>query len=129
MSKVRSKSTKPELLIRKAFFAGGYRYRLNYAKLPGKPDLFIKKLNLAVFVHGCFWHGHRGCKSHRIPKSNVEFWLNKIERNQRRDAQVLKSLHEKGIRVLTIWECEVKQFVTDFPTALDAFLKRQGVIR
>ena len=109
MSAIRSKDTKPELFIRKELFRRGYRYRIAPEYIPGHPDLFLRKYNLAVFVHGCFWHRHPGCKYAYIPKSHTEFWSKKFTTNQHRDEEVKDLLNREGIRVIIIWECAIKQ--------------------
>jgi DNA mismatch endonuclease (patch repair protein) len=109
MSKIPTKGTRPEIAFRKALFAYGFRYKVNDKKLPGKPDVVLPKHNTAIFVHGCFWHGHNNCKNARIPKSNVEFWENKIVYNRERDKRNIAKLEQQGWRVLTVWECEVSK--------------------
>lgn len=104
MSLIRGKNTKPELVIRKLLHGAGFRYRLHNKHLPGKPDLTLRKYNVVIFIHGCFWHGHN-CHIAHIPKSNVPFWQNKISTNAQRDANRLIQLQEQGWRTLTIWEC------------------------
>lgn len=106
MSKIRGKDTKPEMILRKALYAKGFRYRL-YGKLPGKPDIVLRKYKTVIFVNGCFWHGHEGCKYATRPKSNTEFWQSKIQANQRRDALHTLQLEANGWNVLTVWECEI----------------------
>ncbi len=108
MAKVRSKDTKPEIRVRSLLFKMGYRFRVCCKKLPGKPDIVLKKYKSVIFVHGCFWHGHNNCKSARIPKSNVEFWENKINRNKERFDEVKFLLESQNWNVLIIWECETK---------------------
>lgn len=107
MSKIRGKNTKPERILRKALYARGFRYRLHVKDLPGKPDIVLRKYKTVIFVNGCFWHGHDGCKFASIPKSNTDFWLNKIVTNQRRDQLSVCQLEADGWNVLTIWECEI----------------------
>lgn len=107
MSKIRSKNTKPEVMLRKALFAKGYRYRINYKKLPGKPDIVFPKYKTAIFVNGCFWHGHEGCKIAHIPKTNQVFWIDKITRNKERDIQNIILLEKSGWKVITIWKCDI----------------------
>lgn len=107
MSGIRSKNTKPEKQIRSALHRRGFRFRLNQASLPGKPDLVFRKHNAVIFIHGCFWHGH-GCPLFKWPSSNVSFWRTKIERNRAKDAEVLEELKNTGWRVLVIWECALK---------------------
>lgn len=109
MRKIRSKDTKPEVYLRHLLFAKGFRYRLYNKKIPGTPDLFLRKYNTAIFVNGCFWHRHKGCKYATIPKSNTEFWDEKFSRNVKRDKRQLEELREKGIRVIVVWECTIKK--------------------
>ncbi|MEX1028329.1 MAG: very short patch repair endonuclease [Candidatus Paceibacterota bacterium] len=106
MSLIRSKDTKPELLVRKLAFSAGYRYRLHDRTLPGKPDLVFSSRRKVIFVHGCFWHLHRRCKAGRIPRSRVDYWKNKLEGNRRRDALHKRRLTAMGWRYLVIWECQ-----------------------
>lgn len=107
MSGIRGKNTKPEMMIRKALFARGFRYRIHDKKLPGKPDLVLKKYNAVIFVHGCFWHGH-DCHLFKWPKSNIQFWREKIQTNTKKDIEIKAALLEMGWRVLVIWECALK---------------------
>lgn len=108
MSKIRSRDTKPEEYIRKLLYSEGYRYRKNYRKIEGCPDIWMSRFNTAVFIHGCYWHRHKNCKYAYVPKSNVQFWKSKFEKNMERDAQVKSLLEEDHIRQLIIWECTVK---------------------
>ena len=108
MSAIKSKSTKPELLVRKFLFSRGFRYRLNHPRLPGHPDLVLRKYRTVIFVNGCFWHGHEGCKSYKLPKTNVVFWKNKIMRNQSRDIEEMRQLAAMGWHCITVWECQLK---------------------
>lgn len=109
MSQIRSSNTKPEVMLRKRLFAEGFRYRINERKLPGKPDIVLKKYNTVIFINGCFWHGHEGCKYFVVPKTRTDFWLNKIEGNKERDAASEKKLLELGWRAITVWECNLKK--------------------
>lgn len=109
MAKIKSKNTKPERYIRSLLFRKGMRFRVNYTEVKGKPDLYFSKQRVAVFVHGCYWHRHRNCRYAYTPKTNVEFWINKLEGNRRHDEQIIKDLNSDNIRVLIIWECTVKQ--------------------
>lgn len=109
MSRIRSKDTQPEETVRKFLFSQGFRYRKNYCKLPGKPDIVLPKYRTCIFVNGCFWHGHEGCKYFVWPKSNVEFWKSKIERNIERDHKVKSDLENAGWKVIIIWECQLKK--------------------
>lgn len=108
MSAIKSKNTSIELVIRKELHKKGFRYRLHNKDMPGKPDLVLSKYKAVIFVHGCFWHGHEGCKIARTPKSNVDFWVQKITRNQERDKLHINTLVASGWRVLTVWECALK---------------------
>lgn len=107
MSGIRAKNTRPELALRKALHARGFRYRLHSAGVPGKPDIVLPRYRAAVFVHGCFWHGH-DCHLFRLPKTRTDFWREKIGRNQTRDAIVTGELAEQGWRQLAIWECAIR---------------------
>ena len=106
MSHIHSHDTKPELLVRRWLWSHGYRYRLNVKGVPGKPDIVMRPYHTAIFVNGCFWHGHDGCC--KIPHTNREFWVNKIRRNQERDKQNYQILQETGWHVIVIWECQLK---------------------
>ena len=110
MSRIHSKNTKPELIVRKLVHGMGYRYRLHVTGLPGKPDLVFSKYKTVVFVHGCFWHRHpdAGCKLARLPKSRVNFWETKLENNFKRDLLQRAELEKMGWKVFVIWECEIK---------------------
>ena len=109
MSQIKSKNTRPEMLVRKWLWHNGYRYRLCDRSLPGSPDIVLPKLRTAIFVNGCFWHGHDKCGNFRLPKSNVEFWKQKIERNKLRDLENYRLLRERGWHVLVVWECQLKK--------------------
>lgn len=109
MSHIRSRNTKPEVKLRKELFSLGYRYRINRKGLPGSPDIVLTKYHTCIFVNGCFWHGHKGCRYARRPKSNVEFWSNKIENNRERDLKDYTFLESLGWRVIVVWECELKK--------------------
>ena len=113
MSAVRSKNTKPELLVRKYLFSRGFRYRLNHPRLPGHPDIVLKKYRTVIFVNGCFWHGHDGCKYSVLPKTNTEFWENKIQRNKERHIREQKELAAMGWHCITIWECQLKPVIRE----------------
>ena len=108
MRAVKSSNTKPEIALRKALFALGYRYRLNVKTLPGKPDLVFAKHRTVIFVHGCFWHGHDCKRGRRVPKTNRDYWTAKIARNRARDEKNEAALAALGWRVITVWECELK---------------------
>lgn len=109
MSRIHSKNTKPEELVRKFLFSQGFRYRKNNTRLPGKPDIVLPKYKTVVFVNGCFWHGHEGCRYFVWPKNNAEFWKEKITGNIQRDKRNHHLLEEQGWRVIEIWECELKK--------------------
>ena len=108
MASVHSKNTKPELCVRKYLWSRGFRYRLNHSRLPGHPDIVLRKYRTCIFVNGCFWHGHEGCRYYVIPKSNTEFWIKKIRRNIERDKFAQQELAKMGWHCITIWECELK---------------------
>lgn len=107
MALVRSKHTKPELAVRRLVHGMGFRYRLHRNKLPGRPDLVFPARRKAIFVHGCFWHRHRGCKLARIPKSRVSFWKEKLEGNRKRDARTMARIRRLGWSGFVIWECQL----------------------
>lgn len=108
MSRVRSKNTGPELAVRSLLHSMGYRFRLHRKDLPGHPDIVLPKHRTVVFVHGCFWHGHEGCKRSARPTSNAAFWNSKIDRNITRDAAAAAELRSSGWKVLTVWECRTR---------------------
>ena len=107
MSHIRSVNTKPEVALRRALWRRGFRYRVNVKNLPGSPDIVLPKHRTVVFVHGCFWHAHKGCKIYHLPQTNTEFWLAKVTRNQERDQEVWRQLEAKGWSVVIVWECEL----------------------
>ena len=109
MSHNRAKNTGPELLLRRAIWRLGFRYRVNDKHLPGSPDIVLPKYHTVIFVHGCFWHGHKNCKNATTPKTNTDFCKAKITRNQERDQEVWRKLEAKGWYVLIVWECELKK--------------------
>ena len=111
MSKIHSASTKPEIKVRKALFGKGYRFRVNVKTLPGTPDIVLPKYRTVIFVNGCFWHGHDGCKHYTVPETNVEFWVEKVRKNKERDAVNVQRLESLSWSVVTIWECELKSKV------------------
>lgn len=108
MAAIKGKDTKPEMIVRKYLFSRGLRFRVQVRKLPGTPDIVLPKYKTAIFVNGCFWHGHEGCKYFRLPKSNVEFWMEKIERNIERDRESMRALLDLGWKVIRVWECELR---------------------
>lgn len=109
MSHIRAKNTKPEVLVRQYLHAAGFRFRIHLKKLPGCPDVVLPKYRTCIFVNGCFWHGHRGCRYATRPKSNAEFWQTKIQNNIRRDELSAQALDTMGWRIITVWECELKK--------------------
>lgn len=110
MSKVSSNETKPEIIVRKLLFSKGFRYRKNVKTLPGKPDIVLPKYKTVIFVHGCFWHQHKECRKSARPTSNTDFWNKKLDRNMERDISNVLQLKNNGWKVITIWECEIKNF-------------------
>jgi len=108
MAAIKSKDTKPEMVVRRWLWGHGFRYRLNHPRLPGKPDIVMRKYRACIFVNGCFWHGHEGCRYYTIPKTDTEFWVNKVKRNKERDLKVQHELVAMGWHSITIWECELK---------------------
>ena len=113
MSRIRSENTKPEIILRHALWRLGFRYRVNDKRLPGKPDIVLPKYRTVIFVHGCFWHGHKGCPTSHIPETNTDFWTAKISRNQERDQEVWRQLEAKGWSVIIVWECQLKKAALD----------------
>lgn len=109
MSRIKGKDTKPELAVRSALHCAGYRFRVNRKDLPGKPDIVLPKFRTVIFVHGCFWHRHKGCKMSYSPKSNVEFWQEKFSATVARDKKAISALEISGWRVIVAWECEIKK--------------------
>lgn len=109
MAAIKGRNTKPEEIVRKFLFSQGFRYRKNDPRLPGKPDIVLPKYRTVVFVNGCFWHLHQGCKYFVWPKQNAEFWRNKISGNTERDQRNYTALKEAGWRVIIVWECELKK--------------------
>jgi DNA mismatch endonuclease (patch repair protein) len=108
MSRIRSKNTKPEIIVRKFLHSHGFRYRLHVKTLIGKPDIVLKKYNTVILVQGCFWHGHKQCKDFVIPKTNQEYWVSKIEKNLARDENSIAEINSLGWNVIVLWECEIK---------------------
>ena len=112
MSKISGKETKPEILVRKFLFSKGFRYRKNQKSLPGSPDVVLKKFSTVIFVHGCFWHGHKNCKKATIPSTNTEFWDAKIQKNIERDKRVKQELQKSKWNVIIIWECKISNKIS-----------------
>jgi DNA mismatch endonuclease, patch repair protein len=109
MSKIRSKNTQIELDIRKMLYSMGYRYRLHVKGLPGKPDIVLNKYKTVIFIHGCFWHQHSGCRDGKIPKTRTVYWKEKLLKNKERDMKHIKELRKQGWKVLILWECEIEK--------------------
>jgi DNA mismatch endonuclease (patch repair protein) len=109
MSRIRSKDTKPEMLVRRFLHKNGFRYRLHVKNLPGKPDIVLPKYKTVIFIHGCFWHGHEGCRYYVVPKTRTEWWLNKINGNIANDNNSVAILKDAGWNIITLWECELKK--------------------
>lgn len=127
MSHIHSSSTKPELKLRRALWSRGFRYRVNEKRLPGKPDIVLPKYRTVVFIHGCFWHGHKSCKYYTVPKTNTEFWTAKVARNQERDQEEWRQLEAKGWSVIIVWECQLKKAILEETIAnVESEIKRNG---
>ena len=122
MAAIKGKNTKPEMLVRKFLHANGYRYKLHDKNLPGKPDIVLPKYKTVIFVHGCYWHGHKNCKYFVVPKTRTEWWLNKINGNIANDEKAVKALKKEGWKVITIWECNLKS--SKVAKTLNALLKK-----
>ena len=120
MSRIKGKNSVPEMLVRKVLFAMGYRFRLHRRDLPGTPDITMPRYKIAIFVHGCFWHAHKGCKYAKIPSTRIEFWTAKLRANVDRDQRAVDKLTELGWRVLTVWECSTRdrEVAAGLPAAL-----------
>jgi DNA mismatch endonuclease, patch repair protein len=123
MSGIRGKDTQPELLLRRGLFARGIRFRLHVASLPGRPDIVIPKHRVAILIHGCFWHAHKGCKYFRLPGGNRRFWAEKLGRNRKRDVQDAAKLQASGWRIAIVWECATRVSSTAVLDALFGFLR------
>ena len=121
MSKIKGKNTSIEVMCRKYLFSRGFRYRKNIRTLPGTPDIVLKKHKTVIFVNGCFWHHHEGCKKARIPKTHTNFWQNKIDRNIKNDQLHTQLLIELGWKVIVIWECELSK--KEFQTTMERVIK------
>lgn len=112
MSRIGSRNTKPEMVVRQGLHAAGFRYRLHARNLPASPDIVLPKYRSVILVHGCFWHAHKGCRNFHLPKSNTDFWREKLVRNAERDTRQLKELQDAGWRTLVVWECAARDFST-----------------
>jgi DNA mismatch endonuclease (patch repair protein) len=108
MSQIKSRDTKPEMLVRKYLHAQGFRYRLHDRKLPGHPDIVLPRYKTIIFIHGCFWHGHINCKYFTVPKTRTAWWLHKINTNKANDAKAVQALKKQGWKIITVWECKLK---------------------
>jgi DNA mismatch endonuclease (patch repair protein) len=126
MGKIRSKDTLPEMRVRKALWRMGYRYRLYYKSLPGKPDIVITKQKIVIFVHGCFWHRHENCIEASRPKTNSEYWETKINKNIERDKKHQEEIKQLGYKVFIIWECEVKEDTEKNIKLLEKLLRKKN---
>lgn len=113
MARIKSKDTKPEIMVRGFLFAHGFRYRLHRKDLPGKPDIVLPKYKTVVFINGCFWHGHKGCRYAALPETNREFWLSKISGNVKRDKATYATLEDLGWRVIELWQCQLRSKTKD----------------
>ncbi len=122
MGRVRNKDTKPEMRVRRLVHSLGYRYRLHYGRLPGRPDIAFPERRKVIFVHGCFWHRHEGCSRCRMPKSRREYWAPKLEKNRLRDIETRAKLEELGWDVLVVWECETEE-AAGLPGRIMSFLE------
>lgn len=124
MSRIRSRNTGPEVLVRSLIHRMGYRFRLHHRKLPGHPDIVLARHRKVVFVNGCFWHGHENCRRSKLPSTNADFWSSKIARNKERDAEAMRMLSALGWRTLVIWQCETRDRQKLLET-LTAFFEEQ----
>lgn len=113
MSRIKGKNTKPEILVRSILHKAGYRFRLHRKDLPGKPDIVLPKFNAVIFIHGCFWHRHKGCKNAVLPKTRIDFWKEKLNGNVERDKNVRHQLENRGWKVIVIWECEISSMTNE----------------
>jgi DNA mismatch endonuclease, patch repair protein len=124
MSKIRSKNTKPERILRSALFKLGYRFRVHKSDLPGKPDIVLPKYKTVIFVHGCFWHYHAACREGRVPSTNSKFWEEKLSKNVEKDKKHIEACNLLGWRVITVWECEVEKSLENTLTMITSILKK-----
>ena len=128
MSRIKGKDTKIEVKVRKYLFSKGYRFRKNDKRYPGKPDIVLPKYHVAIFVHGCFWHRHEGCKDATTPKTRTEFWLEKFDKNVKNDQIKQEKLRELGWKVIVIWECELKRSFQETMDNVEKELTRKPFI-
>ena len=135
MAAIKSRDTKPEIYLRKLLYTKGFRYRIAYNGISGHPDIFLRRYNTAIFIHGCFWHRHTGCRFAYTPKSRIEFWQKKFDNNIRRDAVVSEELQKQGIKQLIVWECTIKhmrcdsEFELQMLSQIEAFLNNQSLLK
>lgn len=129
MAAIKGKDTRPEMLVRKYLFSKGLRYRVNDKKLPGSPDIVLKKYKTIIFIDGCFWHAHKGCKYYKMPKTNIDFWRAKIARNIARDYVNNVDLELAGWKVIRVWECDVKTKAKREETLKNLYLSITGANR
>lgn len=122
MSRILCKNTKPEQIVRKILTHLGYRYRLHVKNLPGKPDIVLRRYNTVIFVHGCFWHLHKGCRDGTIPKTRKQYWQTKLLKNKKRDIQHMRELRKQGWKVIRFWECEIEKKPDSIKDILHEFL-------
>ena len=109
MAAIKGRDTKPEMIVRKYLWRCGFRYRVNSPRLPGHPDIVLRKYRTCIFVNGCFWHGHEGCRYYVVPKTHTDFWIKKVARNKERDRREQQQLARMGWHCITVWECELKK--------------------
>ena len=129
MAAIHSSNTKPEVKLRHVLWGLGVRYRVNDKRLPGSPDIVLPKYRSVIFVHGCFWHGHKGCGKYTVPKTNTDFWVAKVRRNQERDQEVWRMLEAKGWSVIIVWECELeKSRLQETVAHVSAEIKANGAL-
>lgn len=129
MAAIKGKDTRPEMLVRKYLFSKGLRYRVNDKRLPGSPDIVLKKYKTVIFIDGCFWHAHKGCKYYKMPKTNIDFWRAKIARNIARDYVNNVDLELAGWKVIRVWECDVKTKAKREETLKNLYLSITGANR
>ncbi len=125
MSKIKGKDTKIEVMVRSWLHCNGFRFRKNDKRYAGKPDVVLPKYRTIIFIHGCFWHGHENCKIAQIPKSNIEFWKKKIEKNKLRDERNIADLTNGGWNVIIIWECQINDNFDDLMKGIESLIKHQ----
>lgn len=126
MSRIKGKNTKPEMTVRNFLFSEGFRYRLHDKKLAGKPDIVLPKYKTVVFVNGCFWHGHEGCRYFVIPKTRTDFWLTKICRNIENDQKAIQTLENEGWQIINVWECELKTFPQEILKLISELIRKNA---